>query len=300
MNCSWVFLLPRHNLCLALGTGQRVAVLPDDYGWKRENVRGEPGPNPQHPSLSPSSPQTWGGQLWSGASVSHWPPCSFTSSWGVEKPLHSRQTPPQQTAACSLPVTDPSSTAEANEEGAKSRAREKGVLTVFRPFFCAPPVACLPSLSLASLVAQLVRNPLAMRETWVQSLCWEDPLEKGTATLSRMLACGLKELDTTELLSLSLSFHPFPPLHIPGLFPPGPPSSTHYTHCHYSYSCLNHWFLPPTGPSTSSLLESVSFLPTITPPSQGPLLSPPGDLPSSTVPSSHQWPHQPTGALDPH
>ena len=32
----------------------------------------------------------------------------------------------------------------------------------------------------ASLVAQLVKNPLAMRETWVQSLGLEDPLEKGT------------------------------------------------------------------------------------------------------------------------
>ena len=34
--------------------------------------------------------------------------------------------------------------------------------------------------SWASLVAQLVKNPPAMRETWVQSLGWEDPLEKGT------------------------------------------------------------------------------------------------------------------------
>ena len=33
--------------------------------------------------------------------------------------------------------------------------------------------------SLASLVAQLVKNPLSMRETWVQSLGWEGPLEKG-------------------------------------------------------------------------------------------------------------------------
>ena len=32
----------------------------------------------------------------------------------------------------------------------------------------------------ASLVAQLVKNPPAMRETWVQSQRWEDPLEKGT------------------------------------------------------------------------------------------------------------------------
>ena len=34
----------------------------------------------------------------------------------------------------------------------------------------------------ASLVAQKVKNPLAMQETWVQSLGWEDPLEKGIAT----------------------------------------------------------------------------------------------------------------------
>ena len=33
--------------------------------------------------------------------------------------------------------------------------------------------------SWASLVAQLVKNPPAMWETWVQSLGWEDPLEKG-------------------------------------------------------------------------------------------------------------------------
>ena len=42
--------------------------------------------------------------------------------------------------------------------------------------------------SWASLVAQLVKNPPAMWETWVQSLGWEDPLEKGTATHSSILA----------------------------------------------------------------------------------------------------------------
>ena len=40
----------------------------------------------------------------------------------------------------------------------------------------------------ASLVAQLVKNPPAMLETWVQSLGWEDPLEKGKATHSSILA----------------------------------------------------------------------------------------------------------------
>ena len=40
----------------------------------------------------------------------------------------------------------------------------------------------------ASLVAQTVKNLSAMRETWVQSLAWEDPLEEGMATHSSMLA----------------------------------------------------------------------------------------------------------------
>ena len=42
--------------------------------------------------------------------------------------------------------------------------------------------------SRAPLVAQLVKNIPAMRETWVQSLGWEDPLEKGKATHSSILA----------------------------------------------------------------------------------------------------------------
>ena len=40
----------------------------------------------------------------------------------------------------------------------------------------------------ASLVAQMVKNPPAMLETWVQSLGHEDPLEKGIATHSSILA----------------------------------------------------------------------------------------------------------------
>jgi len=40
----------------------------------------------------------------------------------------------------------------------------------------------------ASLVVQLVKNPPAMRETWVRYLGWEDPLEKGKATHSSILA----------------------------------------------------------------------------------------------------------------
>ena len=58
-------------------------------------------------------------------------------------------------------------------------------------------------------MAQLVKNLPAMWQTWVQSLGWEDPLEKGEATHSSILAWripwslhGIAESDTTELLSL--------------------------------------------------------------------------------------------------
>ena len=40
----------------------------------------------------------------------------------------------------------------------------------------------------ASLVGQLVKNLPAMQETWVRSLGWEEPLEKGKATHSSILA----------------------------------------------------------------------------------------------------------------
>ena len=42
--------------------------------------------------------------------------------------------------------------------------------------------------SWASLVAQLVKNQPEMKQTWVRSLGWEDPLEKGKATHSSVLA----------------------------------------------------------------------------------------------------------------
>ena len=70
------------------------------------------------------------------------------------------------------------------------------------------------SYSRASLVAQMVKNLPAMQETWVWSLGWEDPLEKGMATHTGILAwripwieeaCRLhKESDMTERLTLLL------------------------------------------------------------------------------------------------
>ena len=43
----------------------------------------------------------------------------------------------------------------------------------------------------ASLIAQLVKNPPTVQETRLRSLGWEDPLEKGTATHSSILACRI-------------------------------------------------------------------------------------------------------------
>ena len=52
------------------------------------------------------------------------------------------------------------------------------------------------------LIAQLVKNPPAFQESLIQFLGWEDPLEKGQATLSSILAWRIpwtrKESDTTE------------------------------------------------------------------------------------------------------
>ena len=63
-----------------------------------------------------------------------------------------------------------------------------------------------------SFLAQLVRNQPAMQETWIESLDWEDPLEKGKATHSSILTWripglyspwGHKEPNTAEQLSLT-------------------------------------------------------------------------------------------------
>ena len=70
--------------------------------------------------------------------------------------------------------------------------------------------------SWASLVAQLVKNPPAKQETWVQSLGWEDPLEKGKVQgsgLENSMDCivhGVTESDMTERISLSLSMDSLP------------------------------------------------------------------------------------------
>ena len=65
------------------------------------------------------------------------------------------------------------------------------------------------NINRTSPVAQMVKNLLAMQETQVQFLGWEDPLEKGRATHSSILAWSLvgysawarKESDVTKQLS---------------------------------------------------------------------------------------------------
>ena len=53
---------------------------------------------------------------------------------------------------------------------------------------CLKCISLLPHLYWASLVAQQVKNLPAMQETWVSPLGWEDPLKKGKATRSSILA----------------------------------------------------------------------------------------------------------------
>ena len=79
-------------------------------------------------------------------------------------------------------------------------------------------------------MAQTVKNPPAMQETWVQSLGWADPLEKGMAIHSSILTWripwtektgGLQSMGsqrvmierlTQFLLSLPPTSHPIPPV----------------------------------------------------------------------------------------
>ena len=61
------------------------------------------------------------------------------------------------------------------------------------------------SILMPFLVAQTVKNLSAMWETWVQSLGWEDPLEKGTPTNSSILAWRIpwvKELGGLQSMGL--------------------------------------------------------------------------------------------------
>ena len=73
-------------------------------------------------------------------------------------------------------------------------------------------------LSMASLLAQMVKNPPVMWETWVRSLGWEDPLEKRKATHSSILAWRipwteeprrLQSIESQKVLELQLQHQSF-------------------------------------------------------------------------------------------
>ena len=74
-------------------------------------------------------------------------------------------------------------------------------------------LCCTAETKTASLVVQMVKNPPTMRDSWVRSLRWEDPLEGKMRTHSSILtwnpmdrgawratAHGVAELDTTKRL----------------------------------------------------------------------------------------------------
>ena len=66
-------------------------------------------------------------------------------------------------------------------------------------------LALICRLLWASLIAQTVKNLPAMWETWVWSLGWEDPLEKGVATYSSILAWRIPQTEESgELQSMGL------------------------------------------------------------------------------------------------
>ena len=56
-------------------------------------------------------------------------------------------------------------------------------------------------------MTQLVKNPLAMRGTWIRSLGWEDPLEEGMATYSSILAWRILSITllACEMSAISLA-----------------------------------------------------------------------------------------------
>ena len=82
---------------------------------------------------------------------------------------------------------------------------ETGDLTWYFPIFT---MACIfvssHTVLRASLVAQMVKNLPGMRETWVQSLGQKDPLEKGMATHSSILAWRIPWTEDRTLGSMEL------------------------------------------------------------------------------------------------
>ena len=84
---------------------------------------------------------------------------------------------------------------------------------------------------LASLVAQTVKTLPAVREMWVQSLGWEEPLEKGMATHSSILAWGIPWTEEPGELLQSMGLQRVGPDRV---------TNTHTQHITYLEQCLTH------------------------------------------------------------
>ena len=100
---------------------------------------------------------------------------SQVQSLGQEDALEKEMAIYSSTIAWKIPWTEEPGRLHVVHGVAKSRTRLSDFTSLHAP-------------RQASLVAQTVKNLPAMQETWVQSLGWEDSLEKGVATHSSILA----------------------------------------------------------------------------------------------------------------
>ena len=109
-----------------------------------------------------------------------------------------------------------------------------------------------------SLVAQVVKNLPAMQETWVQSLDWEDPLDKGKATHSSILAWKIPWTISVQFSSVQFSrsvmSNSLRPHGLQHARPPCPSPTSGA----YSNSCESCWWYHPT--ISSSVVSFSSHL----------------------------------------
>ena len=96
---------------------------------------------------------------------------------------------------------------------------------------------------MVSLVAQLVKNLPATRETWVCFLVWEDPLEKGKATYSGILAWRIPWTvayqDPPSMRFSRQEYWSGLPFPSPG-DPPDPGIKPRFPHCRQTLYHLSH------------------------------------------------------------
>ena len=102
------------------------------------------------------------------------------------------------------------------------------------------------------LVAQLVKNPPTMQESQVQSLGWEDPLEKEMTTYSSILQYSCLENSLDRSLDGGLQFMESQRVRHNLATKPPPPPYIIYTKCHFS--CIPMYV--QTSPNACTLIGS--------------------------------------------